>query len=71
MEGNKDVSNSQTEVDDDEDENSEGKTPHFFDSIVLGDEKTDSSVDLTCLEASFHMLKQRFPHIKKVILQLK
>ena len=70
MEGNKDASNSQTEeVDDDVDENSEGTTLHFFDSIVLGDEKIDSSVALTFLEASFHMLKQRFPHIKKVILQ--
>ena len=65
-----DTSNSQTEEEDDDvDENSEGTTLHFFDSIVLGDEKTDPSVALTCLEASFHMLKQHFPHIKKVILQ--
>ena len=37
------------------DQNSEGTTQHFFGSmtsIVLGDEKTDSSVALTCLEAS-------------------
>ena len=44
--------------------NSDRNNTTFFDSIVLGDEKTDSSVHLTCLEASFHL-----PHIKKVILQ--
>ena len=52
--GNKDTSHSETEEEEeDRDENSEGTTLHFFDSIVLGDEKTDSSVALTCLEATF------------------
>eukprot|EP00731_Ephydatia_muelleri_P014407 Em0008g127a len=42
---------------------------HFVDSIVEGDEKADSYVTLSCLEASFHVLKQRFPYVRNVILQ--
>ena len=46
-----------------------GSILHFVDSIVEGDEKADSSVTLSCLEASFHVLRQRFPYVRKVILQ--
>ena len=42
---------------------------HFVDSIVDGDKKADSSVALYCLEATFHVLRQHFPHVRKVILQ--
>ena len=42
---------------------------HFVDSIVDGDEKADSSVVLSCFEATFHVLWQHFPHVRKVILQ--
>ena len=41
---------------------------HFVDRIVDGDEKADSSVALSCLEATFQVLRQHFPH-KMVILQ--
>ena len=42
---------------------------HFIDCIVQGEQKADSSVVLSCLEAAFHALRKRFPHIKKVIVQ--
>ena len=42
---------------------------HFVESIVDGDEKAHSSVALSCLEATFHVLRQQFPHVRKVILQ--
>ena len=42
---------------------------HFIDCIIQGEQKADSSVFLSCLEAAFHALRKRFPHIKKVIVQ--
>ena len=42
---------------------------HFVDCIVQDDEKSDCFVTLSCLEAWFHALHRRFPHLKKVILQ--
>ena len=44
-------------------------TLHFIDCIVQGEQKADSNVVLSCLEAAFHALRQQFPHVKKVILQ--
>ncbi|KAL5488503.1 hypothetical protein EMCRGX_G017444 [Ephydatia muelleri] len=42
---------------------------HFVDCIVQDDEKSDSFVALSCLEAGLHALHRRFPHLKQVILQ--
>ena len=44
-------------------------TLHFVDCIVQDDEKSDSFVALSCLEAGLHALHRRFPHLKQVILQ--
>ena len=44
-------------------------TLHFVDCIVQDDEKSDSFVALSCLEAGLHALHQHFPHLKQVILQ--
>ena len=43
-------------------------TLHFVDCIVQ-DEKSNSFVALSCLEAGLHALHRRFPHLKQVILQ--
>ena len=42
---------------------------YFIDCIVQGEQKADSSVVLSCLEAAFHALRKQVPHIKKVIVQ--
>ena len=44
-------------------------TLHFVDCIVQDDEKSDSFIALSCLEAGLHALHRRFPHLKQVILQ--
>ena len=44
-------------------------TLHFVDCVVQDDEKSDSFVALSCLEAGLHALHWRFPHLKQVILQ--
>eukprot|EP00731_Ephydatia_muelleri_P035072 Em0095g2a len=52
-------------------EDEDGDQQHEGDDycIVQGEQKADSSVVLSCLEAAFHALRKRFPHIKKVIVQ--
>eukprot|EP00731_Ephydatia_muelleri_P035197 Em0104g3a len=42
---------------------------HFVDCIVQDDEKSNSFVALSCLEAGLHALHRRFSHLKQVILQ--
>ena len=44
-------------------------TLHFIDCIVQGQQKCDANVVLSCFEAAFHVLRSRFPHIKKIIIQ--
>ena len=39
---------------------------HF---IVQGEQRADGNVVLSCLEAALHALRQRFPHIAKIIMQ--
>eukprot|EP00731_Ephydatia_muelleri_P032444 Em0023g951a len=34
-----------------------------------GEQKCDANVVLSCFEAAFHVLRSRFPHIKKIIIQ--
>ena len=43
-------------------------TLHFVDCIVQDDEKSDSFVALSCLEAGLHAQHRCFPHLKQVIL---
>ena len=43
-----------------------GPILHFVDSIVEGDEKADSSVTLSYVEAYFHILRQHFLYVRKV-----
>ena len=42
---------------------------HFFDCIVQGEQKADANIVLSCLEAALHALKQKFPHVTKLIVQ--
>ena len=44
-------------------------TLHFIDCIVQGEQKCDANVVLSCFEAAFHVLRSRFPHVKKIIIQ--
>ena len=44
-------------------------TLHFIDCIVQGEQKTDASVVLSCLEAALHALRKWFPHVNKLIVQ--
>ena len=54
-----------------EEADEEDGTPalHFIDCIVQGEQRADGNVVLSCLEAALHALKQRFPHIAKIIMQ--
>ena len=36
---------------------------------MQGEQKCDANVVLSCFEAAFHVLRSRFPHIKKIIIQ--
>ena len=46
---------------------------HFFDCIVQGEgggaKGCGANVVLSCLEAALHALKQKFPHVTKLIVQ--
>ena len=44
-------------------------TLHFIDCIMQGEQKCDANVVLSCFEAAFHVLRSRFPHIRKIIIQ--
>lgn len=49
--------------------NAEEVILHFFDCVVQGEQKADGNIVLSCLEAALHALKQRFPHVSKIIVQ--
>lgn len=42
---------------------------HFFDCIVQNEQKADANIVLCCLEAALQALKQKFPHVTKLIVQ--
>ena len=44
-------------------------TLHFIDCIVQEEQKCDANVVLSCFEAAFHVLRSRFSHVKKIIIQ--
>ena len=57
----------------DEDEHDEDEHDaaaiHFIDCIVQGEQRADGNIVLSCLEAAFHALRQRFPYVSKIIVQ--
>ncbi|KAL5484240.1 hypothetical protein EMCRGX_G020702 [Ephydatia muelleri] len=42
---------------------------HFIDCVVQNEQKGDGNIVLSCLEAALHALRQRFPHVTKLIVQ--
>ena len=40
-----------------------------FMTVVQGEQKVDGNVVLSCLKAALHAMKQRFPHVSKIIVQ--
>ena len=42
---------------------------HFIDCVVQNEQKADGNIVLSCLEAALHALRQRFPHVTKLIVQ--
>ena len=42
---------------------------HFTDCIVQGEQRADGNVVLSCMEAALHVLRQRFTHVAKIIMQ--
>ena len=52
----------------DEDEH-DAAAIHFIDCIVQGEQRADGNIVLSCLEAAFHALRQRFPYVSKIIVQ--
>ena len=52
----------------DEDEH-DATAIHFIDCIVQGEQRADGNIVLSCLEAAFHALRQRFPYVSKIMPQ--
>ena len=42
---------------------------HLFNCIVQGEQKADANIVLSSLEAALHALKQKLPHVTKLIVQ--
>ena len=61
------ISEDEEEVDDDK--RVEKVNLHFIDCVVQDEQKADGNVVLSCLEAGLHALRQRFPHVTKLIVQ--
>ena len=53
----------------DDDKRVEKVNLHFIDCVVQDEQKADGNVVLSCLEAGLHALRQRFPHVTKLIVQ--
>ena len=54
-------------------EDMEDGTPalHVIDCIVQGEQRVDGNVVLSCTEAALRVLRQRFTHVAKIIMQVK
>ena len=61
------ISEDEEEVDDDK--GVDKVDLHFIDCVVQDEQKADGNIVLSCLEAALHALRQRFPHVTKLIVQ--
>eukprot|EP00731_Ephydatia_muelleri_P023734 Em0016g5a len=61
------ISEDEEEVDDDK--GVDEVDLHFIDCVVQNEQKADGNIVLSCLEAALHALRQRFPHVTKLIVQ--
>ena len=61
------ISEDEEEVDDDK--GVDKVDLHFIDCVVQDEQKADGNIVLSCLEAALHALRQRFPHVTKLIVR--